>query len=509
MALQIPGAALFYMIVAIVILSSLLVIFVPRAKASGEKIVNLPFFGGGSQGESGSLDEGYKALHVKINPATSGTLSSSPLQIYEFHLTNQGALGTTHYSDYAEDPGVSETNQYFSINNWKDNKCALFTTLVTPQPTLKVNPFDNDYVYYIDSGTIVSPDVSKNQNLKSAIDGRYERGCKTIECGGFNAGDYTVCAKGCGSFCQTRYDFKCSESASDKVIEQTFGSGDNRCSADTIGCPSNGCCPLLKDNPSENYKLVAGLMCGYSESDIASAKWWTCTQQNNGMSVYTGIKGEAGAIQYKCSNGEWISAADQGISLENPEIKYDSTVGGSIAGDYYTGLRFYLANHNTAPIKDVSIKADIDASAADCSKLDSTQLVTDKTKDSGWGEVSAGKLFDSEDLRTYVANKFCNSAKKFSVEADYTYNGKSLTDKFDITCNPASASADGVWQKNVCTASLVSGTQTTNVGSAAGTECTGGTYACRSESACTNPNIGGAVDKTKKCGIEGTVCCTK
>lgn len=474
-------------------------------------------------GESGAIETGYKALHVKLDVGDP----ANP-KIYEFHPTNEGALGNKHYSDKSMDDrgGIS---QYFDIKNWKDNKCALFTTLVdnTPSPIIwkTTDPLDKNYIYYIDSGTIISSDITKNPDLKSAIDGRYERGCETIQCGDFNTGDYTVCATACTIWpwweCKDAYFFECKEDASNKVLNQPFGGGTDLCQKDTAGCPSNGCCSLLSPAP-DTYTPAGGIMCGYRENDFASAKWWICARENVGTLVYTGLNPDK--AQYKCaaktSAGgtvyDWVAAADQGISLENIQIKYDSTL--LKLGDDYTSLSFFIANQNTAPISDVSVKATVDDSGAACSKFDCSELSTDKSKDSAWAEVGAGKLFSSQglDCGTNIATsqlykEFCYKAKKFSVELKYAYSGKSLTNNFEVTCSPPSADTSGEWQKNVCTATAVSSAQTPATGSASstGASCSGGTYTCRSQSTCTSSNIGGTVENTKTCSFAGTVCCTK
>lgn len=458
-----PIPLVIIVIIAIFSLFVILGIFVPRASAAPGKIANLPFFGSNSQAESGIFDLGYKALHVKIRPET-GTISVDPLQIYEFHLTDQGALGNEHFSDKSMDDrgGIS---QYFDIKKWKDNKCVLFTTGFDNKPSVIIykttDPLDKNYIYYIDSGTIISSNIMKNPNLKSAIDSRYERGCKTIKCGDFNTGDYTICATECTIWpwfqCKDNYFFECDEEASDKVIEQDFGTGEDHCSEDMTGCPSTGCCSLLKTYP-DNYKLVGGLMCGYSETEIASAKWWVCAPQNRGMLAYTKMKGEPNSAQYRCeakasgseTSYEWVPAADQGINLENIQIKYDST-----ATDTYSVIQFYLANHNKEQIKDVSVKASIsDMTGVDCSTYDCTELSVDKNKDGEWAEVAGGKIFSSQDLKCgYIAEEFCWKAKTFDVEINYKYSGSGKTDKFSVVCNPSTMKTSGEWHKDVCTAS--------------------------------------------------------
>lgn len=454
---EMPIPLVVLVIIAIFSLAVIMGIFIPGASAAPGKIANLPFFGSAPQDDSGSLELGHKALHVKIKPFKAGVVSDDELQIYEFHLTDQGALGNEHYSDKSMDDrgGI---DQYFDIKKWKDNKCVLFTTSFdnTPSPIIwkTTDPLDKNYIYYIESGTIISSDITKNLDLKSAIDGRYERGCETIKCGDFNTGDYTVCATECTIWpwweCKDAYFFECDEKATNNVIEQKFGTGEDHCNQYTEGCPSNGCCSLLKSNPTENYKLAGGLMCGYSENEVASAKWWVCAPQNRGASVYTKMKGEPNAIQYRCEDKtsgtetfyEWTATANQGIGLENAQIKYEF---GYVTDDH-TDLKFYVANQNSVPMKDVSVTAKVTNTDADCkgagglTENDCMELVADKNKDTAWGEVAIGKPYSSEGLScSTFKGDFCYKAKTFDVKIDYKISENnadvSKTANFKIECN--------------------------------------------------------------------------
>ncbi len=436
-----------------------------ETKKSGESGISNLFSWDTKNNFDGSLSLGHKALHVKIRPFEDGIISDDELEVYEFHLTDQGAMGKKHYSDKGIDPGVTDVSQYFDIKNWKGDKCTLFTTKVTPEPELKVDPFDNNYIYYIYPGTIINHGIA---DIATAINGRYERGCETIKCSDVGTGKYTICADECtdvlGGICK-RYDFKCDERASDKVIEQDFGSGLNSCNKDTEGCPSEangGCCSLLKDVPNR-YTLRYGLICGYEQINgktaDTTAKWFACTGDID--SAKTVFNSKTNGIQFNCGSGRWLPTTDQGVNLENAQIRYHES-----SLDKHTDLKFYVANNNRGyNIKDVSVKvkitnADIDCKSSIGTVNDCTELAADKSKDGKWGEVTNGREFSSEGLTCPISlgaddEDLCWKAKSFDVELKYKYSEKDFTDNFKITCGTKSMEADGIWDDKVCTISKV------------------------------------------------------
>lgn len=428
---------LFFIIIFILISAVIISFFIIKGTASEENLLNF-FAGNTGSNKDVSLELGHKALHVKVDHYDA----KNP-KVYEFHMTDQGIYGNKHM--------VSSDGKYFAIRNWDKNKCNIFVTKPTGDWS------HHNFIYYINPGAIIDlacgslDNCLKGRVSSSACDGSL---CDNTVSGWKESdqpNEFSVCG-GCFSKLQTY------SAITEGVFKQPFGTGADYCNEYTTGCPSEssgGCCQLVKDAPNI-YSLKYGLFCGYGQLTESgreySAKWFACADETESKVVFTNPTGENG-FQYKCENRKWVPTADQGIDLESVQIKYDSSW-----GDEYTALKFYLANHNKASIKDVSIKAKITNSDINCEGItdmttaDCIELTIDKTKDSGWADISIGKLFNSEGLKcpgTVVADEdFCLNAKAFDVEVKYKYSGKDETDNFKITCNPPSANTDGTWHNN-------------------------------------------------------------
>ncbi|MFZ3077598.1 MAG: hypothetical protein WA139_04035 [Candidatus Aenigmatarchaeota archaeon] len=437
-------------LIVTLILAAILITFLGSQRAWGETSLMNLFKGQDANSNDGDPALGHKALHVKINKKTT-----SP-EVYEFHLSDQGVAGNKHI---IESSGGEKT--YFTLRNWNQNKCVLFASSRKSSGG-EVTMRTLDYVYYINPGTMIEP--SCNSLYGCVKDGIFSSGCENICAASKETSkysDFSICgALNCRDSSVLTEDYY--------ITSQSFGSGTDYCNDNTAGCPSEangGCCPLVGDTPSTKYTPQYGLICGYEQVSAStidpSAKWFACTDDpgSKGRKVYTA---GAGGAQYSCNSRNWIPTTDQGIDLENVQIKYDSSW-----SDEYTALKFYLANHNKASITDVSIKAKItnsdiitnpdkycegvtSATIADC-----TELNTDKNKDASWAEVAKGKQYNSEGLTCPISlgvddDDFCWKAKTFNAELKYKYSGTDKTDNFKITCSPPNTDANGAWH-NECT----------------------------------------------------------
>lgn len=379
-----------------------------------------------SQQEQLSLEQGFKAIHVKISPGSTPTL-------YEFHPTNQGALGTKHYS-HAEIIGSSDPlnyQYYFFLKTWKNDKCTLFATGDTGIVT--AGGWPDMYVYYFNSGAqIRKTDTSLKDSLfpylsDSGCDKNY--GCNV-------PGQYTVCAN---SEVFARATLNCDSKDSD-LMKQKFGTTtDNKCVADQQGCPSiNGkqnCCALAASVSNQQvYEPAYNILCGY-EQGSGETDWYACTPQQ-----YATVGTESGGAgtQFSCSGGVWNVKSGSGVYLKNPQIKYNK---GSL-GDDDTTLKFSIANYESEK-QNAEIKATVTNSDKNCN-LDKESL----TKDCGTVAANSFCEYNSEKIDYY--GNLCNNAKTFDVS--FAYAGGS--ESFKIECKNADIN-NGDWQN--CTSTGVLG----------------------------------------------------
>ncbi len=448
---------------SVIILTFIIATFALSQRGWGETQIRNLFSWETVDSDDGSLMIGHKALHVKLDVEDV----ANP-KVYEFHMTDQGAFNP-HLSDWLK--SLVDIKTYFYIRNWNSEKCTLFTTngiFEEIGPALTETP--DNRIYYINAGTVFSPNIAETSNIKSAIKDRlFKSGCAvesiTEDCNKITPGEFSICCVKKG-YC-TSLEFQC-DSEDNGVVKQNFGKGGDYCNENTGGCPSEqngGCCQLLREEASNRYTLKYGLMCGYEKINQGvmdtNAKWFACT--GNPESVKTVFTARSGGAQYSCENGKWVSAADQGTALEGVQIRYTDA---RTLGDKHTELKFYVANHNKAPIGDVSIKAKIaDTGGIDCESSvftvnDCMELNTDKTKDNEWEEVARGKPFDSTGITCPVSlgfddEDFCLYAKTFEVELKYKYSGSDKTDKFRITCSPKSMEVKGIWDDKTCAVSRI------------------------------------------------------
>ncbi len=476
MPLAIPAPQLIAVVVLVLITGLIFSYFAPRALASYGKAENLwGFIQGG--GETGSLDEGYKALHVKIEPDAANP------KVYEFHFTNEGALGNAHLSDSIKRTAAFDTYNYFILKNWKDSKCILFTTKYNEYTLARRALELRDYVYYVDSGATIRTD---SKSLKGAISGRVSSsGCNLVkDCDRDQPTEFTVCGNSLsGTDC---------DSEDNDVINQKFGGGTDLCQRDTEGCPSKGCCYLLKQSP-DTYTPEYPLLCGYRQNDFASAKWWACSKENTGMSVFTkpsSLSG-SGQIQLKCepkqSGYEWVVAKNYGVNLENANIKYDGTA------LYHTDLSFAVINYQNFKITDVKVTATIfDQSGIDCDVAGVTTDCTTLGKTFSSMEANSPQEFNSHGLSCAATQgDFCDKAKKFDVKVEYKANVLDVEiakeNNFRVECGNADINNHVGWQK--CSVqeiiSAAGGANQGTGGAAAGTSCIGAGGQCASQIICT------------------------
>lgn len=422
-------------LLGMVLIAAAIIFFLLPQRAWGETSLMNLFKGQDANSNDGDLVLGHKALDVKVDVEDS----SNP-NVYEFHMTDQGVYGNKHMILV----GLFNEKIYFALRNWNADKCTLFTTRKIPGGIRDIQEVFN-YVYYVDPGTII--DSSCNSLDKCLTNKISSSGCKNI-CPGFEEtsqqpSDFSVCGQCWGE----------GLAKEDKALTQPFSKGTDYCNDNTAGCPSEangGCCPLVGDTPSTKYTPQYGLICGYeqvSASTIDSnAKWFACTDDpgSKGRKVFAD---KGGNFQTECKNREWILTADQGLNLEDAQVKYSGLA------DYDTAVKFNIVNYNKNPLtnaavtvtvkdKDADIDCDVDAKSLTRNYFDSDYSYLENIQSLAKPKFNTEIWSDGQNL--------CWKAKTFNVELKYKYSGSDKTNNFKITCNPPNTDANGVWH-NECT----------------------------------------------------------
>ncbi len=365
-----------------------------------------------NQAEQLSLEQGFKAIHVRL--ATASLLRD--FKLFEFHPTNEGALGRKHYSHTYEVLGKTEA--YFFLNRWTADKCTLFTTSGAGD-----NMHPEARVYYFNMGAQIR---TSDANLKSSLFSFLSSsGCENrLECD--TPGEYTVCNGG----------VEC-DSEDSSLIKQDYGAAADNCMNDEKGCPYiNGkkdCCAFAKfDNTgTHQYKPAYNILCG-DEQGSSEAKWYACTDSQSATV-------EANGAQFTCDKREWKIKSGSGIQI-NPQLKYEF---GLFVVDK-TNLEFAVANNQDKDMANVKVSAKVSdpESSVDCFR---------NTLYANSVEKTASVIGKNGGSFLYSHDNFCWKAKTFDVSLSYAGGTKS----YKIECKNADISKES-WQK--CISSEVLGT---------------------------------------------------
>ncbi len=400
---MLPFRILFIIIAALIFLLVIVPWWVgtnPAMKSLLENIIpNL------EQPERLSMEQGFKAIHVKIEPGSN-------VKLYEFHPTNEGAFGRKHYSSTTHVAPGGKSDSFFILDKFKADKCTLFTT------NFKSDGSSREYIYYISEGAILG---SNCNNLEDCLI-ISSKGCNMEKCSESKRNEYTVC------YSKHNLIDYCDSEDNDVVKQNFYGvkgvTTANKCLANEKGCPEidgkKQCCPLAEYSGQYLYKPAYEIICGFEEGS-SEARWYACT----GSQAATI---EANGAQFKCSNGEWKVKSGSGIYIVDPQIKYQGHI------DKDTSLKFTLANEQNEEIKSVSIQAKVTNEDRDCD-------FDKETKTIDCGDIEA------RGVCRFNFDNFCWKAKTFDVKVDFTdVDSDALTKKFKIECNNAKTDIEG-WQK--------------------------------------------------------------
>ncbi len=389
----------------------------PTAKAALENIIpNL------QQAEKLSASQGFKALHVKIEPG-------SPVNLYEFHPTNEGALGRKHFSTQ-----TSGYEDYFFLKRFETDKCYIFAT---PATSLL---YGQSWIYRVYPGSKI---LKTSPKLSSDL-APDEEGCDSQgKCSDMKPGEFTVCKEGAPSYVSA----DCASSNNDLITQAFTSTTADNCIADEEGCPSiNGkidCCAFAAEQSGGNhiYRPAYNLICGY-EGGSSDANWYACGAPIQ-QKAAVGLETNGGGTQFECKAGEWVVKSGSGVYiLDSPQIKYFKSYG----VDKQTELRFTIMNNqNSVILNNANIEVDVTNSDKDC--YDYTGLIKndEDTTNYGCGNVAAlGQC-------NFDFDNFCWNSKTFDVALTYT----GVTKNFNILCNNAKIDNMDVWQ--TCTATAILG----------------------------------------------------
>jgi len=390
-----------------------------------------------TQAEKLSLEQGFKAIHVRL--ATASLLRD--FKLFEFHPTNEGALGRKHHSHTYE--GLLKTEAYFFLNRWTADKCTLFTT----SGTIK-NIHSEARVYYFNIGAqIRTSDTNLKNSLFSFLS---SSGCENkLECN--TPGEYVVCNGG----------VECDNEDS-SLIKQDYGATADNCLNDEKGCPyisgKKDCCAFAKpDNTgTHQYKPAYNILCGNEQGSL-EAKWYACTG-NQSATV------EANGAQFTCNKGEWKVKSGSGIQITPPQLKYEF---GLLVIDK-TNLEFVVVNNQDKDITNVKVSAKVSdpESSVDC--LGNTPYANSVEKTTASIAKNGGSFLYSHD-------NFCWKAKTFDVSLSYADGAKD----YKIECKNADINKES-WQK--CISNEVLGSSY-NLGASFSKTCSSKRYDIKYEGA--------------------------
>lgn len=398
-----------------------------------------------NQAEQLSLEQGFKAIHVKIKP--EGWLDSE-LILYEFHPTNEGALGRKHFSAIGKLTASPDVNDYFFLNKFESDKCYLFTTKFKDG----VLGYDiNSWIYRVDTGSKISKaSASPTTLISNLMVNNNGEGCNPQEeCSDMSPNEFSVCRDYyTGILSPFNQKAKCAGNDKEKLKEQQFStSTTDNCVYDESGCPYiNGkrdCCAFAKTSSNQHvYEPAYNILCG-NEQGSPETRWYACT--NNQSATVS-----ANGVQFTCGNdGEWKCKSGCKLDMLNPQVKYE--FGLSVIDK--TNLEFVLANSQNEEMKNVKVSAKVadSESSVDCFGNTHYADYVDKTTAS---IAKNGGTFK------YSHDNFCYKAKIFDVKVVYKIREGSAdvdkTDGFRIECLNAKSDKEDL-QKCAATASSSTG----------------------------------------------------
>ena len=367
-----------------------------------------------TQAEKLSLEQGFKAIHVKLRPFKEGIVTDDPLILYEFHPTNEGALGRKHLESECKGG-----HMFFNIKKWHQDECTMF---VSKEGNDNFEP----RIYYLTAGTVIeygSENIFKSMIISSS-------GCDTPTgaCGYKTPTDYSLCIDS-GSC-----NFYCLNEDNDVVNQQFTASTTDNCVYDEEGCPYiNGkrdCCAFAKVASNQHvYEPAYNILCG-NEQGSPETRWYACTNEQ-----YATI--EANGAQFTCGNdGEWKVKSGSGIQIINPQLKYES---GLLVVDK-TNLEFVVINNQNEEIKDVKVSAKVadPESGVDC--LGNTQYANSVEK-------TTASIAKNGGIFKYSHDNFCYKAKTFDVDVVSFRKSNPYDNRksFYIECKNANLD-NGYWQ---------------------------------------------------------------
>lgn len=338
-----------------------------------------------NQAEQLSLEQGFKAIHVKLTP------DGSTETINEFHPTNDGALGRKHLSRLAEILG-SDTYDYFFLNKFQTDKCYVFTTRYDSW-VYSVNPGSQ---ISKTSGNLVSDLIVENEGCVP------QKGCKDS-----TPGEFTVCRDSTGiNLASSKADCASSDKEKLKTSDYNFGvSVSDRCVENEDPCPYiNGkrdCCAFAKTSSNQHvYEPAYNVLCG-NEQGSPEARWYACTDNQYATISENGV-------QFTCDKGEWKCKSGCKLDILNPQIEYEF---GPLVIDK-TNLEFVVANNQNEEMKDVKIwtKVSDPESSVDC--LGNTLYDT-------YVEKTTASIAKNGGTFKYSHDNFCYKAKTFNARIEY------------------------------------------------------------------------------------------
>lgn len=446
------------------------------------------------------LEQGFKAIHVKIKP--EGWIDSE-LILYEFHPTNEGALGRKHFSAIGRLTASPDVNDFFFLKKFENDKCYLFTTKFK----------DGLLGYDIDSWIyMVSPGSKILQSSSTMVDSDNimieKDGCNPQEeCKDMTPEEFTVCRDYyTGILDPFNQKANCADDDAEKLKEQQFAAATDNCIYDEEGCPSidgkKDCCVLAKyDNNKHAYAPAYNIVCA-SEIGSGEARWYACTgNQNSRLQI--------GNTQFTCNKatGEWVVESGSGISIMEPYLKYDADT----LGFHHTDLKFALANNQNNNILNVKITASITdpSGSIDCKVAGITTDCTTLSKSYSAIDANENKEFNSHGLSCAVTQgDFCYKAKTFSVKIDYNIKENNVdaskTKNYLVDCKNANPDKED-WVK--CNAQEILGGAGDTTGTAGGTSCPTNVvgYMCTDSDTCSK--FGGSVVSGTCPHAGGWICC--
>lgn len=431
---------LFWIILAIVVLGGIIyatvAYFYPQIVSGMESIIPLS-----GRGEELSLEQGFKAIHVSLKMPT---ILDPEVNVYEFHPTNEGALGRKHL---AKTSGLSE-NEYYFLKKFEADKCYILAS----GPVLSALD-EGRWIYRVSQGSKILKSSSSPATLTSnLLFNKNDENCEWHEsCSSMTPGEFTVC----GGYVihnkngKTRQVSSCAQTDNEKLkVQQFTSSSADNCAADEEGCPSfNGrkdCCAFAakQADGSHVYDPAYDILCGIEQGG-SEAKWHACTDSNQNTRI------EANGAQYSCDGYEWIVRSGTGVQMLEPKLRYES---GPFVVDH-TDLEFVFVNNQDKDIADVKVSAKVADPESSVKCWGNTDYGDSVTKTAAAVAKNGGPF-------KYSHDNFCYKAKTFDVKIVYKIKEGSAdvdkTEGFRIECKNADTDK-GDWQNCIATAASSTG----------------------------------------------------